>query len=91
MADLSKLSARKLEELYAKRQAACSLNCTALINAGRGMERGNEIYAKGVANADQLSIEYLTLTDAVRIVIDEMEARKRYSGSLKPMPAKMWA
>lgn len=85
MADVTKLSARKLEEIYAKRQAACSLNCTALVNAGRGMERGNEIYAKGLAKADALSIEYVTLTDAVRVVINEMDARKRWGGDLKPI------
>ena len=83
--DLSKLSERKIEELYTKRQAACSRNCTALINAGRGMERGNEIYAKGKAGADPLSIEYVELTDAVQAVILEMEMRKRYHGSLRPI------
>jgi len=85
MQDLSKLSARQIEGMYEKRQAACSANCTALINAGRGMERGNEIYAKGKANADRLSIEYMVLTDRVQEVIREMEARKRYHGSLKPI------
>ena len=85
MLDLAKISASKLEAIYAERQAACSANCTALINAGRGLERGNEIYAKGVAGADPLSVEYATLTDAVRAVIDEMESRKRWHGSLKPI------
>ena len=85
MTDLSKLSAAKIEALYVKRQAACSVNCTALINAGRGMERGNEIYAKGKAGADTLSVEYVSLTDAVHLVIMEMEARRRYHGSLKPI------
>lgn len=85
MSDVAKLSAAKLSALYDKRQAACSVNCTALINAGRGSERGNEIYAKGVASADALSIEYVKLTDAVRIVIDEMDARKRWHGSLQPI------
>jgi hypothetical protein len=85
MADLAKLSARQIEALYVKRQAACSANCTALINAGRGMERGNEIYAKGIAGADLLSIDYVRLTDAVQLVIAEMESRKRWHGSLKPI------
>lgn len=85
MADITTLSARKLEALYDKRQAACSLNCTALINAGRGMERGNEIYAKGVAGADPLSVEYVALSNAVQLVIAEMDARKRYHGSLAPI------
>jgi hypothetical protein len=78
MPDLAKLSARQIEALYAKRQEACSVNCTALINAGRGMERGNEIYAKGIAGADPLSIEYVRATDAVQLVIAEMESRKRW-------------
>jgi hypothetical protein len=85
MIGIAKLSARKLEELYAKRQAACSVNCTALISAGRGMERGNEIYAKGAEGADSLSIEYVKTSDAVRLVIDEMEARKRWHGTLSPI------
>jgi hypothetical protein len=85
MPDVAKLSARAIEALYDKRQAACSVNCTELIDAGRGMERGGEIYAKGLAGADPLSIEYVKVTDAVRIVIDEREARKRYHGTLKPI------
>lgn len=85
MPDLSKISAAKLDALYEKRQADCSANCTALINAGRGMERGSEIYAKGVAGADPLSIEYVRVTDAVREVINEQDARKRWHGSHKPI------
>jgi len=91
MTDLSRLSAAKLEALHAKRQAACSANCTALINAGRGMERGNEIYAKGKAQgADALSLEYVRTTDAAQEVYSEMEARKRYHGTLKPIKRKEW-
>lgn len=85
MTDLSKLSAAKIEALYNKRQAACSVNCTALINAGRGMERGNEIRAKGIAGADALSVEYVALSNAVQLVVAEMESRKRWHGSLKPI------
>lgn len=86
MADLSKLSAAKIEALYAERSEACSANCRALIAAGRGMERGSEIYAKGKAiDADPLSIEYVTTTDAFREVADEIEARKRWHGSTKPI------
>ena len=85
MVDVTKLSARKLEALYDKRQAACSANCTALINAGRAMERGNEIYAKGKAGADALSVEYVKVTDAVQEVIAEMGARRRWGGTLSPI------
>ena len=85
MTDLTKLSAATLEKLYNKRQAACSANCTALISAGRGMERGNDVYAKGKAGADPLSVEYAQLTDAVQTVVAEMEMRKRWHGSLKPI------
>lgn len=83
--DLTALSAAKIQALYDKRQAACSINCTALLNTGRGMERGGEIYTKGIAKADQLSIDYVELTDAVQAVILEMELRKRYHGTLKPI------
>lgn len=85
MVDVTKLSAAKIEALYARRQAACSINNRALIDAGRGMERGNDIYAKGAAGADPLSVEYKRATDAVQEVIAEMEARKRYHGGLKPI------
>lgn len=85
MVDVTKLSAAKIEALYAKRSEAASVNCRALINAGRGMERGNEIYAKGKAGADPLSVEYARLTDALQEVIAEMEARKRWHGRLKPI------
>ena len=87
MTDLTKLSAAKIEALYAKRQAACSANRTALINAGRGMERGSEIRTK----SDPLSLEYVVLSDAVQLVIAEMEARKRYHGGLKPIKPSKWA
>ena len=86
--DITKLSANKLQALYNKRQSSCSANCTALINAGRGMERGNEIYAKGKDGADTLSIEYVKLSDEIQEVIAEMEARKRYHGGLKPIKRK---
>jgi len=82
---LNLLSARELEALYIRRQRDRSANCSALIAAGRGMERGNEIYAKGKANADRLSVEYVVFTEAVQLVISEMEARKRWHGSLKPI------
>ena len=85
MVDVTKLSGPKLAALYDKRQYLCSLNCRALINAGRGMERGNEIYAKGIAGADPLSVEYVAVTDAVRLVIDEQDARKRYHGGTEPI------
>lgn len=87
MFDVTKLSARKLQEIYDKRQAVSSANCSALIAAGRGMERGSEIYAKGVAGVDPLSIEYVEITDKLREVIDEMEVRKRWGGTLKPIRA----
>lgn len=91
MVDVTKLSAAKIEALYTKRQEACSINCTALINAGRGMERGQEIYAKGKAGADPLSVDYVRLTDDVQEVIAEMAARKRYQGNLRPIKRPAWA
>jgi hypothetical protein len=86
--DITKLSAAKLQALYDRRQAVSSVNCTALINAGRGMERGGEIYAKGVARADPLSIEYVECTDAVQEAIAEMDARRRWHGTLRPIKRK---
>lgn len=83
--DLTKLSARAIQALYDKRQTACSVNCRAFIIAGRGLERGAEIYAKGVAGVDPLSIKYVALTDALQEVFGEMAARKRWHGDLKPI------
>lgn len=86
MPDLSKLSAAKLQALYDKREAACSANCTALIAAGRGMERGNETRAKAaLPDADALSLEYIKVRDACAEVVSEMDYRKRWHGSLKPV------
>lgn len=81
MADLSKLSEAKLQALYAKRNAAHSANIKALIAVGRGMERPNEISLK----TDPLSLEYVRLNTAFYEVVAEMDARKRWHGSLKPI------
>jgi hypothetical protein len=82
---IEKLSARELETLYDKRLAARLANNAALIAAGRGMERGNEIYARGLAGTDSLSIDFVKVTDAFQVVVLEKEARMRWHGSLKPI------
>jgi hypothetical protein len=87
MTDITKLSAAKLQALYDKRSAACSVNCSKLIDAGRGMERPTEIRTK----TDALSLEYVALAEAFYAVVAEMDARKRYHGSLKPIKPSKWA
>ena len=87
MTDLTKLSAAKLEALYAKRSDASSVNCNKFIEAGRGMERPAQIRTQ----TDALSLEYVALNDALCAVVDEMNARKRYHGSLKPIKRPIFA
>jgi hypothetical protein len=87
MTDLTKLSAAKLEALYAKRSEASSVNCRKFIEAGRGMERPTQIRTQ----TDALSLEYVAVNEAFFAVVAEMDARKRYHGSSKPIKRPVWA
>lgn len=87
MLDLTKLSAAKIEALYVKRSEASSVNCRKFIDAGRGMERPTQIRTQ----TDELSLEYVALNEALQVVVAEMDARKRYHGSLKPIKPSKWA
>lgn len=78
---IDKLSAREIETLSDKRYALVSANTRALINAGFGNSRGNEIRAMDHPLAD----EYRRVNDSWQEVVSEMESRKRYSGTLKPI------
>ena len=82
--DLEKLSERKLVAIYEKLQTAASANCTALINAGWGSERGSETRARA-KTGDALAVQYVEIQNNLQILIAEQDARKRWHGSLKPI------
>jgi hypothetical protein len=83
--EITKLSAAKLETLYAKRQAVSSQVCSALIQAGYGMERGSDTRARAETTGDALAVKYVETSDATYEVVREIEARKTYQGNLRPI------
>ena len=85
MTDLTKLSAAKIEALAAKRYAARSAACRALINAGFGEERHSETRKRAAETHDPLAVRSVEASGACDEVWAEMDARKRYHGSLKPI------
>lgn len=91
MADLSKLSAAKLEAAYDKRFAANSAVTRACIDGGLGnwrpSDRDAAIRGERGASEDQLRLcaQWRDAADAFFAVVAEMEERKRWHGSLKPI------
>lgn len=89
MADITKLSAKKLHALIAERDAAWTKACDATIAAGMGQMRHSEIveFAKGssLIRRVQLSRDYLAARSAWAEAYNEMERRKAYHGSDKPI------
>lgn len=81
MKPLDKLSARELETLEAKRGSAVLANNRALIDAGFGSVRGNDIRAMN----HPLAEEYRQTNDAWQATLAEIAARRSWSGTLKPI------
>lgn len=73
---LDMMTASEIAKAYDKARKTTSDICTKLINAGRGMERGNETRQK----TDPLSLEYIRENDRFNAIVNEIEARKRYHG-----------
>ena len=73
---LDMMTGAEIAKAYAKAGEATSKICTALIEAGRGMERGSETRTK----SDPLSLDYIREYDKFSAIVNEMEARKRYHG-----------
>lgn len=88
MVDVTKLSERKLRELYEKLSAESSAICTRLIAAGFGLERGSETRRRALETGDTLAVEYVDINDRLYAAAEEQAARRRYHGSLKPIKRK---
>lgn len=88
MPDLSKLSARKLEELAEKRRARTSRATSMLIEAGYANERCGDTIKRAEATGDPLAVEFAAAVAAERPVIEEKEARRRWHGTLDPIRQK---
>jgi len=83
--DVKKLSAPKLEALYRQRDTVARGFVDAFINAGRGYETNTEIRESAKRGYDPLALAYCRAMDEESEVRHEMERRKRYHGSLKPI------
>lgn len=91
MTNLSELSATKLQALYDQRFEADSTVGKACIAAGLGnwrpSDRDEALQGKRNATAEELSLcqQWRDASEAFFAVVDEMEKRKRWHGSLKPI------
>ena len=83
---LDMMTAAEIKRAYDKASAVTSQICTALIEAGRGMERGSETRAK----SDSLSLDYIRENDRFCAIVNEIEARKRYHGGTQRIIRKQW-
>lgn len=89
--DITKLSAAKIEALREKRDAIDSAVGTAAIAAGMGnwrpSDRDAALAGDRPASPEELAIcrDWKAAADARWEVIAEMEARRRWHGSLKPI------
>lgn len=87
--NLSKMSARALEQEHATRLAADSAACNACIAANMGHMRFSDIaaHAKGSSLLATVRIAraYISAHAAVQETYAEMDRRKTYHGSLKPI------
>lgn len=82
---LDLMTAAEIKKAYDKASDLCSINNRALINAGRGMERGSETRAK----SDPLALEYVRLNDAFAAIVQEMDLRKRWHGGTQRIIRKV--
>lgn len=89
MSDLSTLSAKKLRAVIARREAHWSTVLDATIAAGLGQARFSDMveFAKGSAllTRTKLAIDYLNARRDIQVAWDELDARKRWHGSDKPI------
>ncbi|MGF7008126.1 hypothetical protein [Aminobacter sp. BE322] len=89
MTDLTTLSAKKLHELITRRNARWAEVLDATIAAGMGQMRFADIVelAKGssLLSKANLARDYLNARLDVKAAWDELDARKAYHGSDKPI------
>ena len=83
--DIKKLSAAKLEALQETRNKAFMACVDALIDAGRGQETMAETREAAKRGNDPLAIAYCNALTAECDTRHEMDRRKRYHGTLKPI------
>jgi hypothetical protein len=83
--DYTKLSEARLRATYEKAQAKTSAIVSKLINAGYGNERGSETRARARSTNDPLAASFVNEWDIFQNIVDEMESRRRWHGSLKPI------
>lgn len=89
MSDLSTLSAKKLHEVIARRDAHWTKTLDATIAAGMGQMRFSEIveFAKGsdLLPKVQLARDYLNARHDWKVARDELDYRMSYQGNDKPV------
>ena len=92
MSDLETLPAKKLHALISKRDAHWKTTLDATIAAGMGEMRYSDIFelAKGskLLHRVQIANDYLNARLDWRNALDELERRKAYHGSDKPIKRK---
>jgi hypothetical protein len=82
--DLERMSGPKLMALHERRGAVVSDLTRELIAAGFGQERGSETRERAKAG-DPLAQRWVEAQDSVQAIYDELDARRRYHGSNKPI------
>ena len=83
--DYTKLSEAPLRAAYEKALVKTSAINSKLTAAGYGNERGSETRARARSTNDPLAVSYVNEMDTFQNIVDEMESRKRWHGSLKPI------
>ena len=81
---INTLSAAKLSALYYKRSEIDGALCLLLIEAGYGQERYADTHLRAEAG-DELARAWVKAWDLTQEASDEMTARRRWSGTLKPI------
>lgn len=84
-ADLTGLSASRLQALYDRLISEGAGLSRQLMSAGRSNERVSETLTRAKSTGDKLAVKFAHNHQQFNEVVAEMEKRKRYSGSLKPV------
>ena len=78
---LDTMPAGQLAKAYDKAFAEVSAINRALIDAGRGSERGSETQEK----SDPLSLRYIAANDRFSAIVEEQRARRSWHGGTGPI------
>lgn len=89
MSDLETLSAKKLHEVIARRDKRLRETLDATIAAGMGSLRYSEVVdlAKGssLLSKTKIALDYLNARRDWQVACDELDSRKRWGGTDKPI------